>query len=505
MEGSSFAPESPAAVAAEANAALRRWTRCSGRRRPPRSSWSRPPPARPSAPTWPPSRPPRWSRSRTARSPSSDLAWSSTADWFTHTAGIHRRAGSAAVRHAKLLVRERSLTRDALRDGLVSPEQAGIICDAIEELPTNAATRELAEKTLLDQAGRLHATDLARAARHLIHVVDPEGAERKAEKDLARQDRAAHLNRFLAIVEDGAGGVRLRGRGTVEDAAKIKAALLPLTRPTPADQAGQDCGEVEEVRDHGARMWDALVEHLRARAGHRPAARRPRRPAPGRGHHQPRRAAGQDRLEHDLRRRRRAVTRRDPAAGVRRRHHPRRPRHPRRGPRRRPRPPPRHPRPVAGAGLPRPALRVPRLHQAPGDGPRPPHRALGRPRPHRAWRTWCCCAGTTTGSSTTPRGRSGSTPRRQTRVPATTQTGAPPPTAAVDPRATPTRVAVPGFAARCARTSATGVLAFAPQPADRCAPTSPSRGSTRSHTAVVHATGSSPDGIVVTSEMPRSA
>ena len=142
------------------------------------------------------------------------------------------------MRHAKLLVAERSLTRDALRDGLVSPEQAGIICDAIEELPTNPVTRELAEKTLIDEAGRLHATDLAKAARHLVHVVDPEGAERKAEKDLAAQDRAAHLNRFLAIVEDGAGGVRLRGRGTVEDAAKIKAALLPLTKPTPADQAG---------------------------------------------------------------------------------------------------------------------------------------------------------------------------------------------------------------------------------------------------------------------------
>ena len=46
----------------------------------------------------------------------------------------------------------------------------------------------------------------------------------------------------------------------MEDAVKIKAALLPLTKPTPADQAGLDCGEVEEVRDHGARLWDALVE-----------------------------------------------------------------------------------------------------------------------------------------------------------------------------------------------------------------------------------------------------
>ena len=192
------------------------------------------------------------------------LVWSSTGDWYTHAAGTYRGTGPRAVRHAKLLAGDRSLTRDALRDGLVSPEQAGVICDAIEELPTNAHLREQAEKTLLDEAGRLHATDLAKTARHLIHVVDPEGTERRAEQDLERQDRAAHLNRFLAITEDGAGGVRLRGRGTVEDGAKIKAALLPLTKPQPtaaqtSDQDGVDCGDAEDVRDHGARLWDALV------------------------------------------------------------------------------------------------------------------------------------------------------------------------------------------------------------------------------------------------------
>ena len=102
------------------------------------------------------------------------LAWSSTGDWYTHIAGTHPRTGRRTVRHAKLLVGERTATRDALRDGLVSPEQAGVIVDAIEELPTNPHLRELAEKTLLAEAGRLHATDLAKAARHLLHVVDPE-------------------------------------------------------------------------------------------------------------------------------------------------------------------------------------------------------------------------------------------------------------------------------------------------------------------------------------------
>ena len=190
-----------------------------------------------------------------------NLAWSSTGDWYTHLAGTHPRTGRRTVRHAKLLVTDRTATRDALRDGLVSPEQAAVIVDAIEELPTHPHLREQAEKTLLAQAGRLHAGDLAKAARHLIHVVDPDGAERKAQRDLDRQDRAAHLRRYLAITEDGAGGVRLRGRGTVEDAANIKAALLPLTKPAPpSGTTDEECGDGEDVRDHGARMWDAMVQ-----------------------------------------------------------------------------------------------------------------------------------------------------------------------------------------------------------------------------------------------------
>ena len=121
-----------------------------------------------------------------------------------------------------------------MSSGRVSPEQAAVIVDAVDRLPTDPGVRERGETFLLDQATRLNATDLAKAARHLVEVADPDQAERKAERDLERQDRAAHHHRYLSIVEDGAGGIRLRGRGTVEDAAVLKAALLPLTKPQPA-------------------------------------------------------------------------------------------------------------------------------------------------------------------------------------------------------------------------------------------------------------------------------
>jgi hypothetical protein len=133
-----------------------------------------------------------------------------------------------------------------------------VIVDAIDQLPHREDLREQGEEFLLDQATRLNATELAKAAKHLLEVADPEQTERDAEKAAERETRAAHLGRFLAITEDGAGGVRLRGRGTVEDAAKLKAALLPLTAPAPATDP-ETCEEGVDPRDHGARLWDALI------------------------------------------------------------------------------------------------------------------------------------------------------------------------------------------------------------------------------------------------------
>ena len=48
-------------------------------------------------------------------------------------------------------------------------------------------------------------------------VVDPDGAERLLEASLDREERAAHLQRRLSVVDDGSGGVRIRGGGSTED------------------------------------------------------------------------------------------------------------------------------------------------------------------------------------------------------------------------------------------------------------------------------------------------
>jgi hypothetical protein len=193
------------------------------------------------------------------------LAYGSTGDWVTHTGGLGKGQGKRLVARAHALTGPLTSTRSALAAGRVSPEQADIIVTSVQNLPSGEAVRARGEQTLLEHAQSLDASDLGRTGRHLAHVVDPDAEDRRLERELAREERAAHHDRYLSIASDGAGGVRLKGRGTAEDGALLKAALLPLTTPTPAadhhdGEGAGDCeGRHRDLRDHGARMWDALI------------------------------------------------------------------------------------------------------------------------------------------------------------------------------------------------------------------------------------------------------
>jgi hypothetical protein len=186
------------------------------------------------------------------------LAYGSTGEWLTHVAGLRKGEGKRRLVRAQALCGPMDRTRRALLDGVVSPTQVEVVVGAVEDLPAQDWTRRRGEKLMLRHAGCLDATDLARTGRHLVQVVDPDRADRRLEAALEREERTAHLGRYLSLTDDRAGGVRITGRGSAEDGALITAALLPLTCPVPAadDQTGE---VVHDPRDHGARLWDALV------------------------------------------------------------------------------------------------------------------------------------------------------------------------------------------------------------------------------------------------------
>ena len=211
--------------------------------------------------------------------------WASTKDFVTAATGGPRGSGRRLVSLAHALAGDRCRTAQALETGTISGAQAEVVVAAVDRLPVNPGLRAAAERLLLEQARGLDTTDLARLGRRVLERLDPDGTDRRDEQALEREERAAHHARFLSLREDGLGGVRLTGRGTVEDAAWLKTVLFPLAAPQPTGEPGA-CGGVpgatrstdgcgvsdcahdgRDPREAGARLWDALVEAARRLAG----------------------------------------------------------------------------------------------------------------------------------------------------------------------------------------------------------------------------------------------
>src|SRR3954447_13005861 len=217
--------------------------------------------------------------------------WSSTADFCTAIAGGRKGTGRATLALAKAVGSDRAATGTALAGGVISATQAQVIVSAVDRLPVNPGLRDAAETMLIEDARTRDASELTRVGAYVLERLDPEGTDRRDEAALAREERAAHLGRFLSLTEDGIGGVRIKGRGTLEDAARIKNVLMSLAAPTTSTPGGcggtptttsagtgpgsrvgacgtADCAhDGRDPREPGARLWDALVEACDRLAG----------------------------------------------------------------------------------------------------------------------------------------------------------------------------------------------------------------------------------------------
>jgi len=94
------------------------------------------------------------------------LHYGSTGDWLTHVGGLRKGQGRRIVARAHAVTGPLATTRDAMAAGRVSPEQADVIVQAIDQLRMGEALRVRGERVLLEQTGCLDASDLARTGRH---------------------------------------------------------------------------------------------------------------------------------------------------------------------------------------------------------------------------------------------------------------------------------------------------------------------------------------------------
>ncbi|PWN01829.1 hypothetical protein DJ010_17550, partial [Nocardioides silvaticus] len=135
------------------------------------------------------------------------------------------------------------------------------------------------------------ATDLDHAFPTVVRELDPDGTLLAADLDKDRAERGAHHARFLSFTPDTLGGVRVKGYSTIEEAELVKSVLMPLSAPVVTEPGacggeprrpgqgfelddnghlvGKRCPDPEcahtgaDPREHGTRMWDALIEACR--------------------------------------------------------------------------------------------------------------------------------------------------------------------------------------------------------------------------------------------------
>lgn len=182
----------------------------------------------------------------------------STAAWLAATTRTTRRAARAATKLADDLTAHEA-TRLALARGEVLTDQASVIIEAVEALPSDAEVRERCEQHLLAAAAHHDAIELKILGRRVLAVVDPEAAEAHEADLLDKQERAAETKTRFSMGDNGDG--TSTGRFTIPDlhGDMLRKALTALAAPRHVRSQGES---YDHDRPSPARMGEAFCEFV---------------------------------------------------------------------------------------------------------------------------------------------------------------------------------------------------------------------------------------------------
>jgi hypothetical protein len=176
-----------------------------------------------------------------------------------------RTTGREARRDLRLgrALEQHPMVATALTSGALRTEQARVIADAVDALPSHVAaeTREAAETTLLALSEKHDARDLKQIGKRILDVVAPEVGESHEEAVLVAEEARAAAGVELILSDDGNG--RCHGRFTVPShiGAMLKRHLLALANPArhTESELRDGSGALKPLR---RRLGEAFVDHV---------------------------------------------------------------------------------------------------------------------------------------------------------------------------------------------------------------------------------------------------
>jgi hypothetical protein len=157
-----------------------------------------------------------------------------TAAWWANATKQTRAAAHRDLKLARALDTDRhEPVRQALAAGAVLVDQAAVVVDAVDALPTDAEAwvAPKAEQWLLDRAVDHDARALRVLGRRIYAVIDPTAADAHEAAQLEGEEQEAEAAAVFRMHDDGHG--KTHGRFTIPTgyAAQLKKALQALMSP----------------------------------------------------------------------------------------------------------------------------------------------------------------------------------------------------------------------------------------------------------------------------------
>ena len=176
-------------------------------------------------------------------------------------------AAKSSLRVAKRLENCFHATARGLAAGRISADHAAVIVAAVDALPhfVLEEERRRAEHHLLEQAARFDHLTLKKLGRHLLHVIDPDGADERLAEQLEDEEARAARKTFFHLRRDGAGCVK--GEFVIPElqAAMLETALNAIASPKRPDALDREVTAADgttQPKPTPALLGEAFCEYL---------------------------------------------------------------------------------------------------------------------------------------------------------------------------------------------------------------------------------------------------